>query len=170
MHSHGDRARGLFACLGEASRYRIVATLSAGERCVSELARDVALSQSCTTRHLQALERVGLVAGVRQGKRVVFRLRTDDPRVGGLLEWIRSDALGESGTHAVPERGARTPSGRSDAGDRSGANPRSRVAGGSRESTDETQPARAPASQQDGDHGGPVRPTPGRQDLEDFLL
>jgi DNA-binding transcriptional ArsR family regulator len=170
MHSHGDRARGLFACLGEASRYRIVATLSAGERCVSDLAREVALSQSCTTRHLQALERVGLVAGVRQGKRVVFRLRTDDPRVGGLLEWIRSDALVEPGAHAVPERGARAHTGRSGVDGVSRANPWPRTAEGSPGSAKEPTPARGPAPQQDEGPGDPVRPTPGRQDLEDFLL
>lgn len=116
MNAHTDRARWLFACLGDASRYRIVAALSGSERCVSELARDVALSQSCTTRHLQALQRVGLVSRERQGKRVVFRLRTDDVRVEGLLEWIRRESLEDapappstptkSGAHEARSQGA----------------------------------------------------------------
>jgi DNA-binding transcriptional ArsR family regulator len=58
-----------------------------GEYCVSDLARRVGLSQSCTTRHLQVLLREGLVARVRSGKRVLFRVRDDEAYVSGLLEW-----------------------------------------------------------------------------------
>ena len=79
--------RRLLACLGDASRFRLVARLCAGEAHVSALAGDVGLSQSCTTRHLQALEREGVVRGVRQGKRVVFRLRQEDVRVRELVDW-----------------------------------------------------------------------------------
>jgi DNA-binding transcriptional ArsR family regulator len=91
MKRTGDRNRDLLACLGDASRFRIVRTLCEGARCVSELARDVSLSQSCTTRHLQALQRAGFVSGEREGKRVVFRMCTDDPRVSELVRWIGDD-------------------------------------------------------------------------------
>ncbi len=104
MNDVPERARGMFACLGDASRFRIVATLAAGERCVSELAREVALSQSCTTRHLQTLKRSGLVSGERRGKRVVFRLLADDPQVDGLLRW-----MGRSRPVAPGARPARRP-------------------------------------------------------------
>ena len=79
--------RSLLACLGDASRFQLVRSLIEAERCVTELARDVGLSQSCTTRHLQALAREGLVRGEREGKRVVFRLRREEPSVSALLEW-----------------------------------------------------------------------------------
>ena len=93
MHCHAmdrrqARSRNVLACLGDASRFRLVLTLLDRERCVTELASAIGLSQSCTTRHLQYLEREGLVRGARQGKRVVFRLRSDDPRVRGLLAWV----------------------------------------------------------------------------------
>jgi DNA-binding transcriptional ArsR family regulator len=77
----------LLACLGEPSRFRLIAELAARERCVTDLARAVRLSQSCTTRHLQALERAGLVEGKRDGKRVVFRVRSESPDVASLVSW-----------------------------------------------------------------------------------
>lgn len=49
-----------------------------GERCVTELATLVGLSQSCTTRHLQALAREGLIRSRRDGKRVLCRLAPDE--------------------------------------------------------------------------------------------
>ncbi len=80
----------MLACLGDTSRFRLALALLDHDRCVTELAQMVGLSQSCTTRHLQYLEREGLVRGVRQGKRVVFRLRSDLPRVRELLAWATS--------------------------------------------------------------------------------
>jgi ArsR family transcriptional regulator len=88
MNQHESRSRHILACLGDASRFRIVLSLLERERCVTELAGEVGLSQSCTTRHLQYLEREGLVRGARQGKRVVFRLRSDQARVRELLAWV----------------------------------------------------------------------------------
>jgi DNA-binding transcriptional ArsR family regulator len=80
----------VLACLGVSSRFRLVRALAAADRCVGELAEEVGLSQSCTTRHLQALERVGLVKGRREGRRVRFRLRADAPGLGELLSWALS--------------------------------------------------------------------------------
>ena len=75
------------ACLGEASRFRLVQILMGGARCVTELASEVGLSQSCTTRHLQSLESRRVVSGRREGKRVLYRIRDDDPGLLPLLEW-----------------------------------------------------------------------------------
>ncbi len=84
--------RTVLACLGVASRFRLVRALAAGDRCVGELAEVVGLSQSCTTRHLQALERVGLVKGCREGRRVRFRLQAEAPGLSELLGWALSGA------------------------------------------------------------------------------
>lgn len=75
------------ACLGEASRFRLVQVLMGGARCVTELASEVGLSQSCTTRHLQALESRRVVSGRREGKRVLYRIRDDDANLIPLLKW-----------------------------------------------------------------------------------
>jgi len=88
----------VLACLGVASRFRLVRALAVADRCVGELADAVGLSQSCTTRHLQALERVGLVKGRREGRRVRFRLRSEVPGLSELLGWALSDAGPEAAT------------------------------------------------------------------------
>jgi len=76
------------AVLAPPKRFQLLLLLLSGpDRSVSQLARAVRLSQSCTTRHLQALARVGLVKGTRDGKRVVFR---PAPRDATARELIRS--------------------------------------------------------------------------------
>lgn len=85
--------RQFLACLSDPSRFSLVTTLAGGPRCVTELAGLVGLSQSCTTRHLQALLREGIVSGERQGKRVVYALRAFEPDSHPVLRW----ACGPSG-------------------------------------------------------------------------
>lgn len=107
MNSPNDHPRSLLACLGDASRFELVCCLIQAERCVSELAVQVGLSQSCTTRHLQVLKREGLVRGERDGKRVVFRLRREEPRVGALLEWAlrgADPAVKSSARHGIASK------------------------------------------------------------------
>src|SRR5262245_13151943 len=84
MHVHAmlkDKA-GLhqaLAALAPPKRLQLLLRMLGGaNRSVSQLAAEVGLSQSCTTRHLQALARAGLVKGVRDGKRVVFRIAPRD--------------------------------------------------------------------------------------------
>jgi DNA-binding transcriptional ArsR family regulator len=90
MDLRENHVRPVLACLGVASRFRLVRALAGADRCVGELAEAVGLSQSCTTRHLQALERVGLVRGRREGRRVRFSLRAEAPGLGELLGWALS--------------------------------------------------------------------------------
>jgi len=80
------RSQKILACLGDESRFRVMLELVRGDRCVTDLAERVGLSQSCTTRHLQVLEREGLVRSARSGKRVFFSVSTE-PRVVSLLAW-----------------------------------------------------------------------------------
>ena len=86
------RRRDLMACVSDPSRFQLVGRLALGECCVSDLARRVRLSQSCTTRHLQVLARHGVARGRRQGKRVVFQLCTERATVRALLRWALSNA------------------------------------------------------------------------------
>ncbi len=90
MNDPSPRQRRLMSCLGDPSRFGIARRLLGGEHCVTELAREVGLSQSCTTRHLQALQREGIVRGVRAGKRVLFSLCMGEPQVRSLMEWAVS--------------------------------------------------------------------------------
>jgi len=90
MTAATSRIRRLMSCLGEPSRFELVRLLARGERCVTDLAAEVGLSQSCTTRHLQALRREGLAEGRRDGKRVLFRLLAEEPHVADLIAWAIS--------------------------------------------------------------------------------
>jgi len=173
----------MLACIGDEARYLAVQALSRGECCVTDLARRIGRSQSCTTRHLQALRRGGIVRRERQGKRVVFTLRLEDPRVRSLVEFAvehppaparsRVKAAGTGRRNTPP---ARAPKGGVPAGGDPGsrtpepAGPGSRgprpdpgaSAGASPDAAREMPEARE-------DPGGGGRP-PGYQDLEDFLL
>ncbi len=107
------RFQRLLACLGDPSRFRVLEVLADGDRCVTEIAREVGLSQSCTTRHLQTLLREEVVVRTREGKRVLFRIADTDARVTGILEWallrgVRSRANGgPSSAVASADPGAR---------------------------------------------------------------
>ncbi len=147
--------RRLLACLGDPSRFKLVGVLAAGGRCVGELAHMVGLSQSCTTRHLQALQRAGLVQGRREGRRVRFELRSGAPGLRELLDW------------ALPPRGpeaADTPSPRAEAEGRRGQQSRVQPAG--RAAGDPEREADA-VEQPPDEAQLPRRFT---QDLDDYLL
>ncbi len=186
MHAHAMNNRHrdahvLLAALGHASRFRIALRLLDGERCVGDLAVAVGLSQSCTTRHVQALERAGLVRSRRDGKRVLVAIDAARAEVTALLEWI---APGSAATRPAPDgpagplaRKSRTPrAARAAVAKRrpaAGASPaRAAVAEALHGTGAESPPAEPPAS---GTHAAPEqppapRPPRPREALEDFLL
>lgn len=98
--AQGFRER--MACLADQSRFRIVLALAGAEQCVSALAREVGLSQSCTTRHLQALSRRGLVRGSRRGKQVIFSVCLDAREIRWVVE---SGPEGSKGSGPADSRG-----------------------------------------------------------------
>jgi ArsR family transcriptional regulator len=100
--------RDVLACLGDRSRFELVRRIATRAECVSELASQVGLSQSCTTRHLQVLVRRGVVQGQRRGKKVVFQLRDDRPEISALVEWAL--ASGEASTQTSVANGRRSKS------------------------------------------------------------
>ena len=79
--------RRFLACLSDPSRFSLVTMLADGPRCVTELASLVGLSQSCTTRHLQALLRESIVVAERRGKRVEYALRREGQGIHPVLRW-----------------------------------------------------------------------------------
>jgi DNA-binding transcriptional ArsR family regulator len=105
MNDDTHRFRERIACISHSSRFEIVLLLSAGDQCVSAVARRIGRSQSCTTRHLQALQRHGLVRGRRDGKQVLFEVCSAEPEVRLVLEAARAGLAGE-GWAAVPDQGA----------------------------------------------------------------
>jgi len=69
--------------IGHPHRMELLELLAQGERPVEELVELTGLSVANTSQHLQQLRRVGLVAGRKAGKNVIYRLA--DPTVVTLL-------------------------------------------------------------------------------------
>ncbi len=168
MNDRHRELQSLLATLGHASRFRLALLLFERERSVGELASAVGLSQSCTTRHVQALERAGIVRARRDGKRVLVALLRERPALATLLGLIGEPdgdiSLVEPLPRPQPERPAAAPPPDSRA-------PRTRPRGRPAP-TEERTPAPAPAS---GKHPAPSaseeRPARRPADaIEDFLL
>jgi uncharacterized protein YndB with AHSA1/START domain/DNA-binding transcriptional ArsR family regulator len=77
---------GLLAALAEPNRLRIVELLGESPRPVGEIARRLELRQPQVTKHLQTLERSGLVEVHPLGWRRIYALRRE--RLRELDEWL----------------------------------------------------------------------------------
>ncbi len=63
----------IFAALGDETRLSLIARLSrASGQSISQLAKGTNLTRQAVTKHLQILERVGLVRSVRKGRETLF--------------------------------------------------------------------------------------------------
>lgn len=71
---YADRAR-ILAALSNPARLKMVVSLSQGEKCVCEMAYEVGLDMSTTSRHLAQLRQVGLLEDDRRGNMVFYRLK-----------------------------------------------------------------------------------------------
>lgn len=68
----------VFAALGDATRLALVARLSSGEaQSISELTKAGKISRQAITKHLQVLQRVGVVRCKRRGRESLFELNPE---------------------------------------------------------------------------------------------
>jgi DNA-binding transcriptional ArsR family regulator len=106
----------LFATIGDPSRFKVLHVLLEGDFCVSAIAARIGLSQSCTTRHLQVLQREGVAVRTRVGKKVIFRVADGPPEMARLIEWamIKQHPPG-TGSLAMAGTARSNPRGRGDA-------------------------------------------------------
>ena len=74
------------AALAEQNRLRIVELLGESPRAVGEIATRLALRQPQVTKHLQTLERAGLVQMHPLGRRRIYALRRE--RLRDLRDWL----------------------------------------------------------------------------------
>src|SRR5438445_13097569 len=87
----------LVAALAEPNRLRIVELLNIAPRAVGEIASRLDLRQPQVTKHLQALERAGLVVVHPLGQRRIYALRREPlAEVGGWLEAFETDRPSEA--------------------------------------------------------------------------
>lgn len=183
MQDATEKLRRLIQAAGDPSRYRILLALCARERWVSDLATEIALSQSCTTRHLQALESAGVIHTRRAGKRVLAAFAFEDAEVAKLASWLRATA-GIDAYAPTAEGNGGTAAAR--AGSRPGRKPAERrtAGGGAKRGTSRrieasgggiVEPAEAVVVTEVDQHpSGEVPPHSSRtgrtRDLDDFLL
>ncbi len=69
-----DRAR-VLAALSNPARLRMVVSLADGEKCVCDMAAEVGLDMSTTSRHLVQLRQAGLLVDERRGNMVFYTLK-----------------------------------------------------------------------------------------------
>jgi len=70
----------LLKATADPTRLKILFALSAGELCVTDLARILGVSESAVSHQLRVLRQANLVAGRRLGQRVFYRLADDHVR------------------------------------------------------------------------------------------
>src|SRR6059036_2417336 len=75
-----------FAALADPTRRAILARLASGEATVTELAKPFAISQPAISRHLQVLERAGLISRGRDAQRRPRRLEAQP--LAEATEWL----------------------------------------------------------------------------------
>jgi uncharacterized protein YndB with AHSA1/START domain/DNA-binding transcriptional ArsR family regulator len=99
----------LLAALADPARWRLVALLAEQPRSVGVLAQLAAARQPQTTKHLQTLERAGVVTSQRTGQRRVYALRPGPLReLAAALGRLADAADRVSGSGTMYERYGRT--------------------------------------------------------------
>ncbi|MEQ1504165.1 MAG: metalloregulator ArsR/SmtB family transcription factor [Myxococcota bacterium] len=83
-----DQLDRVFAALSDRTRRAMLARLAAGEATVTELGAPFAISQPAVTRHLQVLERAGLISRRRDAQRRPCKLEPEALRA--LAGWVGS--------------------------------------------------------------------------------
>ena len=82
-----DRLDAVFHALADPTRRAMLRDLSAGQRTVGELAAPFAISLAGASKHIQVLERAGLVQREVQGRVHVCRIDARPLHAG--VEWLR---------------------------------------------------------------------------------
>jgi len=76
----------VFHALGDATRRKMLAQLSSGERTVSELAEPYDMSLAAASKHIKALESAGLITREVQGRTHICRLNAEP--LSAAHEWL----------------------------------------------------------------------------------
>ncbi|MFZ1063137.1 MAG: metalloregulator ArsR/SmtB family transcription factor [Acidimicrobiales bacterium] len=85
--SSNDALSRTFSALADPTRRAILERLSVGEAGVVELADNSRLTQPAITKHLQVLERAGLIIRSREGQRRPARLHLEG--LSAVDDWLR---------------------------------------------------------------------------------
>lgn len=84
-------ASGVFAALADPTRWQVLALLAArGEGTATTLASELPVSRPAVIKHLNVLDRAGLVQGRRSGREVRFTVRPQ--QLGATAQWLAAIA------------------------------------------------------------------------------
>ena len=84
------KCAGLLRAVGDETRLRILESLLVKEKCVTELVKEIRRRQPHVSHHLRILRDAGLVEGLRDGKRVCYRVV---PKIQRSLKGTRKASL-----------------------------------------------------------------------------
>jgi DNA-binding transcriptional ArsR family regulator len=90
----------VFQALMHATRRDMLARLAQGELSVGELAAPLPVSLAAASKHVQVLERAGLITRTVAGRRHEFRLSA--PRLAGATQWLVEHTSAADSAAAVP--------------------------------------------------------------------
>jgi DNA-binding transcriptional ArsR family regulator len=77
----------LFAALGDETRLLLIARLcQVSRQSISQLSEGTKLTRQAVTKHLQVLERVGLVRSVRKGRETLFEF--DATKIETMTQYL----------------------------------------------------------------------------------
>lgn len=83
--NHDEDLAKKFQALGDKTRFRLYQLLGEkAEICVSQLAKELAITPACVSQHMKILSEAGLVTRVRAGQRVCYEITTNSARVQQL--------------------------------------------------------------------------------------
>jgi DNA-binding transcriptional ArsR family regulator len=84
-------AADVFAALADPTRWRVLALLAArGEGTATSVAAQLPVSRPAVIKHLNVLDRAGLVQGRRSGREVRYSVRTE--RLDATARWLAAVA------------------------------------------------------------------------------
>jgi DNA-binding transcriptional ArsR family regulator len=81
-----DPISGVFAALADPTRRAILARLAAGEATVNELAAPFPISMQAVSKHLNVLERVGLIVRTKEAQ--WRRCRLEPAPLRDIAQWV----------------------------------------------------------------------------------
>ena len=92
-----DEAIGIAKALSDESRARTLMFLRGGELCVCQIIEMLGLAPSTVSRHMNVLQRAGLVSARKDGRWIYYGLPGDGapPEVAGALAWLVETLVGD---------------------------------------------------------------------------
>jgi DNA-binding transcriptional ArsR family regulator len=69
-----QQCAGVLKAIGDETRLRILELLLVHEKCVMDLVKELEQSQPHISHHLRILRAAGLVEGIRDGRRICYRI------------------------------------------------------------------------------------------------